>query len=138
MMHLGWHRRQRHLRRQLPRGESVDVAIGKRLGERRGFLVGALGLDGGVDVEGVNELHETIEVILLGDDGARVDEMDEGLDETRLHLGQNDGDFVDAVKRTRLEEKLEERRRRGQEHLMRPDDAVLAKDGEVDVVLRVA
>ena len=51
---------------------------------RQGFC--AFGLDGGVDVERVDKLHEGVELALLGHHGASVEKVDECLDQGCAHL----------------------------------------------------
>ena len=110
----------------------------ERGGEGSGARVCTFGLDGRVDAQRVDELHEAVEVVLLGDNGAGVDEVNQSLNEADFCLRQDEADVVDAVERRRLKEELQEGAGHGEEHLVRPDDSVLAVNGHVNKVLSVA
>ena len=58
----------------------------RKLGRQR---VRLLRLDGGRNVEIVDELHEAVELSLLGGHLARVEELQEGLHQHHLHVGQD-------------------------------------------------
>ena len=110
----------------------------ERGGEGSGSRVCTFGLDGRVDAQRVDELHEAVEVVLFGNDGARVDEVNQSLNEADFRLRQDEADVVDAVERRRLKEELQEGAGDGKEHLVCSDNSVLAVNGHVDKVLSVA
>ena len=113
--------------------------VGRHEGSREGGgpVVCTFRLDGGIDVEGVDELHDAVKVVLPGHHHPRVHKVDEGLHQARLHFGQDQGDVLCPVAGVRLEQAEEKGRRHCQQHLVGPHHTVLAVDRQVDKVLLV-
>ena len=128
----------------------VELGSGPSRGPDQGVeqsraVWGGLGFNGGVDVESVDKFHQAVELALLSDHIAGVEEMQQGLDERSFNFRQHQLERLvvlhaggDLVQPGRLEELLEEGRGHGEHHLVGRDHAVLALDVNINVLLEIS